>query len=70
MANQALDSITSQEWERCIHHVEKIMLDVFDREVARDRVTENFIINLSQNSDSDSDSDSDSNDWDTNVGEK
>ena len=44
LANQALGSITGQGWDRCIHYVEKIMLDDFNTEVARDEVTEDFII--------------------------
>ena len=64
MANQDLDSITVQDWERCVHHVEKKMLDDFNREVARDEVTEDFIINLSENSDSDS------NYCNTNIGDE
>ena len=52
--NQDLDNITAQYWERCVRHVEKIMLDHFNREVTRDEVTEDFIINLSGNSDNNS----------------
>ena len=54
MTNQALDRITEQDWEKCAHHIEKIMLDDFNGEVVRDEVTEDFIINLSENSDRDS----------------
>ena len=54
LANQAWDSITAQDWKRCIHHVENIMLDDFNR-VARNEVTEYFTINLSEISDNDSD---------------
>ena len=47
LANQALDNITAQDWERCVHHDEKVMLDDFNREVARDEGTEDFIISVS-----------------------
>ena len=57
LTHEAVTSISIDEWEKCVRHVEKLEEKNCEREILWDDVLKSFIINLC-----DSDSESEDND--------
>lgn len=59
LTSEAIDNVTSSDWEKCVHHAEKLQEDDWAKEIVRDDRMEPLIINLSDASTDSESSDSD-----------
>ncbi|KAF0754596.1 Uncharacterized protein FWK35_00015044 [Aphis craccivora] len=59
LTNEALDSISKSDWEKCVEHAEKIQDEDNEKEILRDSLTEPMILTLASD-DSDFGTDGDS----------
>jgi hypothetical protein len=44
LTNEALDSVSKSDWEKCIEHAEKIQDKDYEKEILRDSLTELMIL--------------------------
>ncbi|XP_050056261.1 uncharacterized protein LOC126549904 [Aphis gossypii] len=62
LTHEALDSVTVQDWEKCVRHAETIQSQDYEKEVHRDAILEPIILTiLPGDSDSSDDEDTDNN---------
>ena len=54
LTREAIENITAEDWRKCIQHVKKIEEDFRNKDLAREHLFENFVINID---DEDSDED-------------
>ncbi|XP_025406955.1 uncharacterized protein LOC112680933 [Sipha flava] len=63
LTHEALDSVTVQDWEKCVRYAESIQTQEYEREVHRDAILEPIILTIlpgdSDSSDDDTDNDDD-----------
>lgn len=59
LTNEALDSVSKSDWEKCVEHAEKIQDEDYEKEILRDSLTEPMILTFASD-DSDFDTDGDS----------
>ncbi|XP_025405026.1 uncharacterized protein LOC112679448 [Sipha flava] len=63
LTHEALDSVTIQDWEKCVRHAKSIQSQDYEREVHRDSILEPIILIIlpgdSDSSDDDTDNDDD-----------
>jgi transposase len=59
LTNEALDSVSKSDWEKCVEHAEKIQDEDYEKEILRDSLTEPMILTFASD-DSDFGTDGDS----------
>jgi len=59
LTNEALDSVSKSDWEKCVEHAEKIQDEDYEKEILRDSLTEPIILTFASD-DSDFGTDGDS----------
>ena len=61
LTHEAIENVSTEAWENCVRHAEKLQEEDYAREIPRDDIMEPFIINL-EDSDEESEDDDDAND--------
>lgn len=64
LVHDELDKVTCEDWARCVRHVEKLQEEDFEKEIGREEILEQIVINLADESESDSEEDEDDDDDD------
>lgn len=56
LIHAAIDNTTVEQWSNCVRHAEQLQEDDFHKQINRDQILEQIVINLEDDSESDSES--------------
>jgi hypothetical protein len=59
LVNEVIDSVTAEDWKRCVKHCEKLQDDDFIKEGLRDEILEPIILTINPDESSDDNKDDD-----------